>query len=82
MENPFEIEKKETEFSQEGFYSDFVKNQISKANIGDSLIMDLGGKDLPSCRSRIQYVSGKLDVKFRTKFHEGNLWVKRIKWYE
>lgn len=80
MNNPFSTgTENENEFTGGCFYSDHIEKEIDGVEVGESKSIDRAGADIPTSRSRIQYVSGKLNVKFRTKVLDDVLWVKRVK---
>ena len=60
-------------------YVNFVESQINKMNVQDLKTVDIGKDCLMNCRSNIHKYGVKNKKKFKTKMHEGLLYVGRIK---
>ena len=70
--NPF------LEGKSSAFYSDFVKDQISSLEVGDSIKVDIGSKTKAVFRATLAYLSASLGIKLKTKSgDDGSLWVMR-----
>lgn len=67
------------EFASGGYYSDFVRSDISEISVGESTQVDLRGKTVAAYRMTLGKVQSEQNKKFKTKVcKQGNLWIKRI----
>tara|TARA_R110000782_G_scaffold23124_1_gene60771 strand:- start:44 stop:280 length:237 start_codon:yes stop_codon:yes gene_type:complete len=77
MSNPFK-EGSSVNKVNSRYFTDGIIIQLKKVKVGESLLLDILGKDVGTSRMAIRYCSNKLGFKFATKTNDGNLWVKRI----
>lgn len=73
MKNPFEDNTQ--------IYTDFMKAQIEKMEVGEAKQIKLDGRDVYAARSTLSYLyKGAVKGKYKTRTNsDGELWIKRIK---
>ena len=60
-------------------YSDFISRQIESMEAGPSgaIKIDCGNKSVGAARMTLRYVGNKTARRFKTKLHDGSLWVMK-----